>query len=63
MVNSSVLDFVPHDTFFTVPTLAKELLRAGKKVGTYQIEEFWVGIEHIDQFDQALKELSKISTD
>jgi len=43
-----------------VPDLAKELLRFGKKVGTYKIEEFWVGIEHIDQFDEVLKELNKI---
>lgn len=60
VVNSSVLDFIPHNTFFTVPDLAKELLRFGKKVGTYKIEEFWVGIEHIDQFDEVLKELNKI---
>lgn len=62
VLNSSVLEFIPHNTFFTVPSLAKELLRAGKKVGTYHIEEFWVGIEHIDQFDEVLKELSKIDT-
>lgn len=60
VLNSSVLDFIPHNTFFTVPKLAEELLRTGKKVGTYQIKEFWVGIEHIDQFDEVLKELSKI---
>ena len=60
VVNSSVLDFIPHNTFFTVPNLTKELLRFGKKVGTYKIEEFWVGIEHIDQFDEVLKELNKI---
>jgi len=63
VVNSSVLDFIPHNTFFTVPELVKELLRADKKVGTYQIKEFWVGIEHIDQFEQVLKELSRIGTD
>ncbi len=60
VVNSSVLDYIPHNTFFTVPDLARELLRFGKKVGTYKIEEFWVGIEHIDQFDEVLKELNKI---
>lgn len=60
VVNTSVLDFIPRNTFFTVPNLAKELLRLGKKVGTYKIEEFWVGIEHIDQFDKVLKELNKI---
>jgi len=63
VLNSSALDFVPHNTFFTVPELVKELLKAGKKVGTYQIKEFWVGIEHIDQFDQVLKELNRIGTD
>jgi len=62
VMNSSVLEFIPRNTFFTVPDLAKRLLRLGKKVGTYQIEEFWVGIEHIDHFDEILRELNKIDT-
>ncbi len=63
LLNSSVLGFIPDNTFFTLPNLAKVLLKAGKKVGAYQIKEFWVGIEHIDQFDEVLKELNRIGTD
>jgi len=60
VMNSSALDLIPYNTFFTLPGLARELLRFGKNVGAYQIEEFWVGIEHIDHFDEVLKKLSKI---
>lgn len=60
VANSSILDFVPRSVFFTIPDLAKDLLKGKRKVGAYEITEFWAGMEHITQFDQVLKELDRI---
>jgi len=60
VANSSVLDFVSEGVFLTIPDLAKDLLKGKRKVGVYEIREFWAGMEHITQFDQVLKELDRI---
>ena len=56
----SVIDLVPEGTFFTVPELARRLLDSKRKVGTYYVGDFWFGMEHITQFEEALKELKRI---
>jgi NDP-sugar pyrophosphorylase family protein len=50
----------PPDTFFTIPDLVKSLLSTKKKVGAYYVQDFWIGIETLEHFDEALKELNKI---
>ncbi|HYM25021.1 MAG TPA: sugar phosphate nucleotidyltransferase [Vicinamibacterales bacterium] len=59
-VRSSCLDFVPDDTFFTMPDLMNALLGAGRKVGAYFIQDCWIGIESVEHFDEALRELSRL---
>ena len=51
--------FIPHDRFFTMPDLVKSLLSAKKKVGAYYVQDFWMGIETVEHFDEVLKALSK----
>lgn len=58
-VKSTALQFVPQDTYFTMPDLMQKIIAAKRKVGAYPIEECWMGLENIDHFDEALKELSK----
>ena len=59
-IRSTALDFVPDETFFTMPDLIKSLLSAKKKVGAYYIQDFWIGIETVEHFEEVLKELSKL---
>ncbi len=58
-LSSTALDFVPPETFFTMPDLIQKLIAAKRKIGAYQIQECWMGLEGVDHFDEALKELSK----
>jgi NDP-sugar pyrophosphorylase family protein len=57
------LDFVPDDTFFTMPDLMKKLISAGRKVGAYYIRDCWIGLESIEHFDEAIKELNKVPSE
>ena len=57
-VKSAGIAHVPNGTFFTVPDLIHALLAAGKTVGTYHIAECWIGLESIQHFEEALRELS-----
>jgi NDP-sugar pyrophosphorylase family protein len=56
-VKGTALRFVPQDTFFTMPELIQQLLDAGRSVGAYHIQECWMGLETIQHFEEAIKEL------
>tara|TARA_E500000178_G_C16852549_1_gene675847 strand:+ start:259 stop:963 length:705 start_codon:yes stop_codon:yes gene_type:complete len=46
---------VPKDTFFTMPDLIKLYLKSGMIIPTYEIKEFWLGIENAENLDETLK--------
>lgn len=56
-VRAPALDFVPDGTFFTMPDLIERLIAAGRQVGAQYIRDCWVGLESVDQFEEALKQL------
>jgi len=62
VLDASVIDFVPDDSFFTMPDLANKLLEEERNIGAYLIEEYWLGIENIDHFSEAIKELNKLES-
>ena len=63
VLRSTVLKLIPDDTFFTIPQLVRKLLCRGKGVGAYHIKEYWLGLENIDDIDEALKELNNVHTE
>lgn len=60
ILDESVIDLVPDNSFFTIPELVNKLLETKRNIGAYLIEEYWLGIENIDHFEEAIKELSKL---
>jgi NDP-sugar pyrophosphorylase family protein len=53
LVQGDVLPLVPTDTYFTIPDLVERLVAEGRRVGSYTIEEFWIGVEHQEELDEA----------
>jgi len=62
VLDASVIDFIPDDTFFTMPDLANKLLEKKFSVGAYLIKEYWLGIENIDHFNEAIIQLNKLES-
>ena len=62
-VRPKALDFVPEDTFFTMPDLMKKLISAGRRVGAYYIRDCWIGLESVEHFEEAIKELHKVPSE
>ncbi len=58
-VKSTALEFVPPNTFFTMPDLIQKLIAARRTVGAYYVRECWIGLESADRFDEALRALGK----
>jgi NDP-sugar pyrophosphorylase family protein len=59
-LRGSVLNLVPGDgSFYTMPQLAGELLARGMGIGAFRVRDFWLGMEHMESFDQAIRELDR----
>jgi len=57
-MSGRVLKHVPDKKFFTVPDLMSVYLQRHEPVGAYRIDEFWMGIEDVENLDQVLKRLN-----
>lgn len=53
LLQGGVLPLVPAGTYFTVPDLVDRLVAAGRRVGTYFIREFWIGMEDPEDMEKA----------
>lgn len=62
VLDASIIDFVPYNKFFTMPDLANKLLEKKHPIGAYHIKEYWLGIENIGHFNEAIKELDKLES-
>lgn len=57
VLRGRALKNIPDSEFFTMPDLINAYLKAGKAVGTFQIENFWIGIENAENMDEVLRRL------
>jgi NDP-sugar pyrophosphorylase family protein len=58
-LKSPALEFVPDDTFFTMPDLMNRLMAAGQRIHAYPITGEWLGLENIEHFSEAIAKLEK----
>ena len=54
-LNPEVIDYIP-DGFFHMTTLAKELIKKGKKVMRYELKDYWIDIGEKEYYEKAQKD-------
>jgi NDP-sugar pyrophosphorylase family protein len=59
--NTKNLNLIPKNKFFTMPNLIKKYISKGLNVGSYNIKEYWMGIENIDNLKKVGARLNKKS--
>lgn len=59
ILNYSAIDYIPDNTYFTMPNLARILIENGKRVLSYHFDEYWLAIEQIDHFQEAEANLAE----
>ncbi len=59
--NTSNLNLIPKNKFFTMPNLIEKYLSKGLNVGAYNIKDYWMGIENIDNLKKVGTRLNKKS--
>ena len=60
LLSPRVLDYIPKDDFFDMPTLYEKLIEDGKKVLSFPIHEYWLDIGRMSDFHKAQDEYSMI---
>jgi len=53
LLNPYLQNEIPKDTFHDMPTFLKELISQGRKVGVYEVEDYWMDIGHPEDFKKA----------
>jgi dTDP-glucose pyrophosphorylase len=60
VLEPEVLDFVPANTFFDMPTLFQSLMDAGQELTAYPIQEYWRDIGEQRDLHEAQTEFSQV---
>lgn len=61
VLNPEVLDYIPEDEFYDMPTLFEQLIEKNKKTTVFPIREYWLDIGQIDDFNRANNEFKEFS--
>ena len=60
MLSSEVLNYIPKNEFFDMPTLFNILIEKERKILSFPIHEYWLDIGRIGDFEQAQSEYFRI---
>jgi len=60
MLNSEVLQKIPNDTFFDMPTLFEKLIADNIKTVSFPIREYWLDIGRISDYERANNEYHEL---
>ncbi len=57
--NTNNLNLIPKNKFFTMPDLIEKYLSSGLSIGAYNIKDYWLGIENVENLKKVEKRLNK----
>jgi dTDP-glucose pyrophosphorylase len=60
VLSPSILNIIPKNTFYDMPTLFDELIKQQKNILSFPIHEYWLDIGRMGDFKQAQDEYGKI---
>ena len=58
ILNSSVIQFVPNDEFYDMPTLFQDLLKENKRAMVHRFEDYWIDIGQPVDYAKANREIT-----
>jgi len=58
LVRGAAIENIPVGKFFTAPDLMNIYMSSGRKVGAYRIDDFWMGIENVENLDEVMKRVN-----
>jgi len=59
VLSPDMLQFIPEDSFYDMPTLFDEIIARGEETSVFPIREYWIDIGRADDFERANDEVYK----
>ncbi|MFL1994956.1 nucleotidyltransferase family protein [Lysinibacillus irui] len=60
VLNPDVLDHIPQDKYYDMPSLFEKLIEKNSKTSVFPIREYWLDIGQIDDFNKANNEFKEL---
>ena len=60
MLSPEILDLIPQDEFYDMPTLFEKAIAQDKNVISFPIHEYWIDIGRLEEYQKANEEYAKI---
>ena len=60
VLNPEMLQYIPNDTFYDMPSFFESLIEKKQKVGAYPFYEYWIDIGRLDDYERAHTEFLEI---
>ncbi|WP_462109265.1 nucleotidyltransferase family protein [Campylobacter concisus] len=60
MLSPEILDLIPKNEFYDMPTLFEKAISQGKNVISFPIHEYWIDIGRLEEYQKANEEYTKI---
>ncbi|UED80929.1 nucleotidyltransferase family protein [Lysinibacillus sp. CD3-6] len=60
VLNPDVIDYIPQDKFYDMPSLFEKLIEKNSKTSVFPIREYWLDIGQIDDFNKANNEFKEL---
>ncbi|GAB0168868.1 nucleotidyltransferase family protein [Lysinibacillus sp. CTST325] len=60
VLNPDVLDQIPQDKFYDMPSLFEKLIEKNSKTSVFPIREYWLDIGQMDDFNKANNEIKEL---
>ncbi|MFK7779724.1 MAG: nucleotidyltransferase family protein [Candidatus Gracilibacteria bacterium] len=60
VLDSKVLDFIPNDEFYDMPTLFEKIIESKMKSVSFHIREYWLDIGRLEEFEKANNEYGEV---
>jgi len=60
VLNPDLINYIPENTYFDMPELFKILAKANRATAVYPIQEYWMDIGHMDDYERANGEYQEV---
>ena len=60
VLNPELINYIPENTYFDMPDLFKILARENRETAVYPIQEYWMDIGHMDDYERANGDYQRI---
>ncbi|MBU3190621.1 nucleotidyltransferase family protein [Clostridium bowmanii] len=59
-INPDVIDYIPKDEYYEITELINKCIKQGKRVGSYEIKEYWMDIGKIEDYYKVNEDVSEL---